>query len=559
MPYRSGGDEQHLAPGSTVVDDLVRQFADPYAFLRELVQNSIDAGARSIRVHMDRDARGGAAWSVTDDGAGMTLELIEGPLLTAFASSKEGDDRSIGKYGVGFLSVFGMAPTLVRVVTHRAEGAHEVRLFPDHAFEVEELPPRSGHGTLVVVEHPIPAGGDAAHEDRGEAALLRWCRHAEVPIELDRPTRSGRRTVRVDRPFALSAAVIAEAKVDGLWALVGVTAGTDRLGAAPDDDAGTGDFAGLYNRGLTLIASTAGDHVIPGLRFKLMGAALRHTLSRDDVKRDREHARAMDLVRRTAAGPLRDAIDAHLLASAEEASRSGVFAAHDALLAAGHARLPTARVRLPLVTGTEGTSATVDVERLSSAGGVLASRGATPAARELAGRGATIVRLPDDERAAAAMARDVAIMTGASISFVHDEARRLIPRGSAELGAACEDLGAALEEVLRGLGRSPAAVCFASVEGAPVATPSFFLERGVTLPRVVLPEELADTAARPWKGRMLVLSAEHPLVAHAVRLADEDARFAATWLARAVLLAHDETATAAEADALLHHAAGIGG
>jgi len=220
MPYRTGGDEQHLSQEGSVVDDLIRQFADPYAFLRELVQNAIDAGATRIRVHMDRVDGRGARWSVEDDGVGMTLATIEGPLLTAFSSSKEGDDRSIGKYGVGFLSVFGMAPSVVRVVTHRAEGAHEVRLFPDQSFEVEEMPARPGHGTTVVVEHPIPAGGDVAHEDRGEQALVRWCRHATVPIELERPAAGGRHTVRIDRPLALLAPVVVEVTEGEVHALV---------------------------------------------------------------------------------------------------------------------------------------------------------------------------------------------------------------------------------------------------------------------------------------------------------------------------------------------------
>jgi len=41
--------------GDGLVDELIRQFADPLAFYRELVQNSIDAGATSIGVSLGWD------------------------------------------------------------------------------------------------------------------------------------------------------------------------------------------------------------------------------------------------------------------------------------------------------------------------------------------------------------------------------------------------------------------------------------------------------------------------------------------------------------------------
>ena len=74
--------------------------------MRELIQNSLDAGAARINVRM--------AWSdgelrieVDDDGEGMDRATIEGYLLTLFRSTKEEDLTKIGKFGVGFVSVFG--------------------------------------------------------------------------------------------------------------------------------------------------------------------------------------------------------------------------------------------------------------------------------------------------------------------------------------------------------------------------------------------------------------------------------------------------------------------
>src|SRR5512146_2494880 len=56
-PYRSGRalGAPDAAPEAGLVDEMVRQFADPYAFLRELAQNGIDAGATRIAVTIERD------------------------------------------------------------------------------------------------------------------------------------------------------------------------------------------------------------------------------------------------------------------------------------------------------------------------------------------------------------------------------------------------------------------------------------------------------------------------------------------------------------------------
>ena len=118
-PYRSRkdrpGSPEESKPG--LVSDMVRQFADPYAFLRELVQNSMDAGTTRIEVDVIRGADGDTRTRVTDSGTGMTPAIIESALLTLFSSSKEGDSTKIGKYGVGFISVLAIEPEEVIVDT----------------------------------------------------------------------------------------------------------------------------------------------------------------------------------------------------------------------------------------------------------------------------------------------------------------------------------------------------------------------------------------------------------------------------------------------------------
>jgi HSP90 family molecular chaperone len=114
-----------MAPDISSVGDalegLVHQFADPWAFLRELIQNAIDAGSGQIEVRIDHDAaKGTMTIEVVDSGEGMTREIIDTRLTRLFSSAKEGDYTKIGRFGIGFVSVFALDPEVVCVDTGRA-------------------------------------------------------------------------------------------------------------------------------------------------------------------------------------------------------------------------------------------------------------------------------------------------------------------------------------------------------------------------------------------------------------------------------------------------------
>jgi molecular chaperone HtpG len=219
-PYRARRESAPppASPTTGLVADMVRQFADPYAFLRELVQNGIDAGATSLEVRIERAIDGTVATSVTDDGAGMSLETIQGPLLTLFESSKEGDSKKIGKYGVGFVSVFSTEPDEVQVTTWRDGQAWLVRLLKDHSYEVNDAGPREGSGTTVTLlkrleepaggaaEAPVDASlksallaqpGDPAHlaRSQGHLALL-----AQSAVEKQRAAAVAAHLIKADAP-----------------------------------------------------------------------------------------------------------------------------------------------------------------------------------------------------------------------------------------------------------------------------------------------------------------------------------------------------------------------
>ena len=76
----------------------------------------------------------------------MTQDVIERSLLVLFRSTKDRDATKIGKFGVGFFSVFAPEPLVVRVDTG-ADAAREglrLTLRPDFTYELESSTPRRG-------------------------------------------------------------------------------------------------------------------------------------------------------------------------------------------------------------------------------------------------------------------------------------------------------------------------------------------------------------------------------------------------------------------------------
>jgi hypothetical protein len=297
-PFRTRPDEGPQLSTSEAVHDavhqMVRQFADPMAWLRELVQNALDAGATAITVHLDYQAdrgadRGTLRASVTDDGSGMDQDTIERSLVVLFRSTKDRDPTKIGKFGVGFFSVFGAGPSVVTVDTGRADAPESLRLtfHPDFTYELEALPPR--RGTTVTLTLTRSASEADAFAARAHAALARWCPHVAAPLHLrTEAIPAGDRDVRIDRPFDIDGAVTLTHRVDARTILA----------LAVDPVASVA----FYNRGILLHETT--DTPLPGVRWKVDAHELHHTVSRDNVRRDAAFARAHELAAALARGEL---------------------------------------------------------------------------------------------------------------------------------------------------------------------------------------------------------------------------------------------------------------
>lgn len=548
MPYRNartGTPKLTADPG--IVDDMVRQFADRHAFLRELVQNGIDAGATHIDVRVERSPDGLVRTSVEDDGSGMTRKIIEGPLLTLFESSKESDSTKIGKYGVGFVSVFATEPEHVEVRTRTTNETWFLKLFGDHSFELADGVRRPGTGTEVVVVATMDGDAFAVHAALARTALTRWCRHARVPISfvvLDGDSSGEVTTVNV--PLTLPGLVRVEAAADGetFVVAVGAVGAVDENGGSAASALETEPtFAGFYNRGLTLMETTDVERGLDQVRFKIDSPRLSHTLSRDSVRRDDQSRRVIDRVRGIVEGSLWYTLRQRLLAAAENAA-TGDAAAYAALLEAALVpafakKLPT--IAAPLVDPIEGCC-TMELRTLLSHGDpVLVSDESTPLSRAIAATGRPVLRgmqlapLLRRVMAGGAIAAESAFAF-ATAAPARDEDRALLGE---------------LERLLRAAGRNLEIARLALFEGASADVAC----RVVRTSHDSVLSSPEDALERRWGGSAtLFLNVGHATVRLARRRAKSDVAVAAHLLCRSILLA--EGALAAKVVDRLLHAAG---
>jgi molecular chaperone HtpG len=283
--------------------ELVDQFADPLVFLRELVQNSLDAGSPEVDVYTEfrpspeDPERGVMVIGVDDYGEGMDRHTIDTKLTRLFSSSKDGDLTKIGKFGIGFVSVFSLRPDAVCVDTSRG-GEHWRILFRADRSFVRIAREQPVDGTKIQVIKAATRAEHAAIAERAEATLRAWCKHVAGTVRWHDED--------IAEPFDLPGALCTvRHESPSLRAVVGYLPG----GA---------ETHGFYNRGLTLLEGREADFV-DGVAFKIDSKHLEHTLARNDVMRDANFDQVMAVVRRMVA----EELDAALVQAVTRRVRAG--------------------------------------------------------------------------------------------------------------------------------------------------------------------------------------------------------------------------------------------
>jgi len=293
--------------GSLSVDDLVKelvhQFSETLAFYRELIQNSIDAGANRIDVVLSWDPSASrAVISVEDDGDGMNERIIDDYLLVLFKSSKDDDLTKIGKFGIGFVSVFGPKPDLVRVSTAR-DGESWRLDFPSYKRWDKYKMPDPRDGTKIELFKAMTREEYDALAVESLKIIRYWCRHSETSIVFH--DKASGPPIAINEPFDLEGGAVKRYKEEGTEIVMG----------ASDAPA---PFYGFYNRGLTLKEGL--ESFIPAVEFKVKSRFLEHTLTRDNVVRDENFAKVLAIARKIADKELPGLILAELAALAAEIS-----------------------------------------------------------------------------------------------------------------------------------------------------------------------------------------------------------------------------------------------
>ena len=521
-PYRTVSQDEHAeAPRDAgIVGDIIAQFADPLAFYRELVQNAIDADSPTVEVEVTHDTRVGIV-RVRDRGCGMTRDILENQLLVLFRSTKEKDNSKIGKFGIGFASVLSPNPNVVVVSTARDGRRLVLHLSRDLTYKIFDGGPAMQPGTTIELELAMTAEESKTFALRSHDALVKWCRHATVPIELriDVPPLQPAYTTRIDRPMGLDDAIVEVRGISEdrqLQMIVGIA-----RDAKP--------YAGFFNHGLMLYETT--ERLIGKLAFKLQDKRLGHTLSRDNVRRDENFTRALSLVRTLAEDALPPVIQTALREAAT--AEVGKWEAVAEAIVASEIGLSPEHWTFPLVDET-AKGKTIDARSIGRS--MWASSKSTPLTVALAKLGMPIVRITEYAKPTFDKLRELIGAQAVDVGAAFTHVTPLALDGKDSLF--CDTLLAIFEACHRG----PPKVILAKLEGVashliavaggpddaafPAREDAYVLEKDVAL----------STPFSRSRRRAIVLNAQHSFVRVARTAADP--RMAAAHVARAVLLQH---------------------
>ncbi len=167
---------------------LVAQFESPYDFLRELVQNAMDAGSDRVEVTLESHPTDGDEvvyeLTVVDTGAGMDETVIDNELTRLFSSGKAGDRTMAGGFGIGFVSVFAWEPDAVLLQTGRSGEAWELLFRADKSFEKVRLDVPV-EGTTVILFRQGRPSERAGIAEAVRDSLWRWCRFAPLEVTFE--------------------------------------------------------------------------------------------------------------------------------------------------------------------------------------------------------------------------------------------------------------------------------------------------------------------------------------------------------------------------------------
>ncbi len=260
------------------LNNLIEQFSDVYCFYRELIQNSLDAGTNRVDVSLEfmppeKKAEDGVIIINIDDyGEGMNREIIDNQLTRLFSSSKENDLSKIGKFGIGFVSVFAIKPKAVNIDTSR-DGEDWRILFDENRKFKRFKRDYPVDGTKIQIFKPGINKFYDVFLQKSKETVIFWCKHSEAEIYFQDEL--------INQPFEVDSPCSIHETTDTAEIAAGYTS----------DEA---PFFGYYNQGLTLMEGK--KKFFHQVMFKVKSKYLEHTLTRDNIMEDENYYKAMQAV-----------------------------------------------------------------------------------------------------------------------------------------------------------------------------------------------------------------------------------------------------------------------
>ncbi|MBN2399496.1 MAG: ATP-binding protein [Candidatus Aminicenantes bacterium] len=149
---------------------------NPWFFLRELAQNSRDAGATRITVGTKTTPSGLELLTFADDGRGMSPLYARRFLFRLYASDKISDKMSAGKYGIGFWTILAYQPSRIHLQSRHRKDSWAVYLDAD--LEARSAPCSLGRpGTIISLTRPAVFKSAAEFRQKVEQELRAYCQY----------------------------------------------------------------------------------------------------------------------------------------------------------------------------------------------------------------------------------------------------------------------------------------------------------------------------------------------------------------------------------------------
>lgn len=147
---------------------------DPWFFIRELAQNSRDAGAHTIHVAANQGASGEEILIFEDDGKGMSYDDAVRYLFRLYASSKNGNKDAAGRFGIGFWTVMRFKPHHLIIESCTGEKSWGI-VVDDQLHTVPFAVSLKRRGTRVTLTRKAQEAALAVFEKKTREALERYC------------------------------------------------------------------------------------------------------------------------------------------------------------------------------------------------------------------------------------------------------------------------------------------------------------------------------------------------------------------------------------------------